>query len=248
MALPSTREQFKEYCLRALGKPVIEINVSDEQVEDRIDEALKYYYDYHHDGSHIVYIKHPLEANNFVNNQIEIPITEDVIGITEIFDTAGIISSSNMFDIRYQLALNDIQNLSSFSISPYYVARQNLRLIEEVIVGRQPIRYNRHINKLYVDIATSKVNVGDYIIIKAYKKTDPATYSDVWADRWLARYTQALIKIQWGSHMSKYEGVQLMSGISFSGRKIYEDGLNERNQLEDEMIATYSIPTSFEIG
>ena len=51
MSIPVTREQFKEYCLRKLGKPAIDINVDDTQIEDRIDDALAYYRDYHYDGT-----------------------------------------------------------------------------------------------------------------------------------------------------------------------------------------------------
>ena len=43
MAVPNTRDGLKDYCLRALGFGVIDINVSDAQVEDRIDEGLQYF-------------------------------------------------------------------------------------------------------------------------------------------------------------------------------------------------------------
>ena len=62
MAIPSSRNELKEHCLRRLGKPVVDINVDDEQVEDRIDEALLYYRDYHFDGTERVYVKHQVTA------------------------------------------------------------------------------------------------------------------------------------------------------------------------------------------
>jgi len=64
MATPSTRATFKEYCLRALGKPVIEINVDPDQVEDRIDEALQYFSQYHYDGVERVYLKYQITADD----------------------------------------------------------------------------------------------------------------------------------------------------------------------------------------
>ena len=50
MAVPNSRSTFKEHCLRRLGKPVIEINVDDDQLDDRVDQAIAYYQDYHFDG------------------------------------------------------------------------------------------------------------------------------------------------------------------------------------------------------
>ena len=58
--MASTREELKEYALRALGDPVVEINVADEQLEDRIDEALEYWRLYHHEGVEKMYLKHRL--------------------------------------------------------------------------------------------------------------------------------------------------------------------------------------------
>ena len=60
MANPNSRANLKEYCLRTLGKPVIEINVDDDQVEDRIDEALQYFAQYHYDGVERMYLKHQI--------------------------------------------------------------------------------------------------------------------------------------------------------------------------------------------
>ena len=58
MAEPATRENLKQYALRALGKPVIEINVDDDQLEDRIDEAIQYFTQYHYDGVKRTYLKY----------------------------------------------------------------------------------------------------------------------------------------------------------------------------------------------
>ena len=62
MANPNTRETLKQYALRNLGKPVIEINAEDSQLEDRIDEALQYYAQYHYDGIRRTYLKYKLTS------------------------------------------------------------------------------------------------------------------------------------------------------------------------------------------
>ncbi len=246
MATPTTRSEFKEYCLRKLGKPVIEINVDDDQVEDRIDEALRYYWDYHFDGSEKLYYKHQVTANNVVDKYITLP--ENIIGAVRIFNIGDPMVTNNLFDIRYQIALNDLYTLTSVSMIPYYMAFQHIQLLEQLLVGQQPIRYNRHTNKLYVDMDWNKVNVGNFLIVEAYETINPNTYTDAWGDRWLARYAAALIKRQWGSNLTKFSGMQLPGGVQFNGDKIYNDADNEVEALEKEMIVSYSLPVTDMIG
>lgn len=246
MAVPSTRATFKEYCLRSLGKPVLEINVDDDQVEDRIDEALKYYWDYHFDGSSKTYYKYQLTADDITNQYITLP--DNIIGVVNLFDIGDYTSSNNIFNIRYQIALNDLYTLTFQSMVPYYMAFQHLQLMQEILVGRQPIRYNRHRNIVHIDMNWDKVVVGQYIILEAYQIVDPDTYTDAWGDRWLARYATALIKRQWGSNITKFNGIQMPGGITFNGEKIYNDAIEEITKLEAEMISSYSLPVTDMIG
>lgn len=244
---PESREEFKEYCLRKLGKPVLEINVDDGQVEDRIEEALAYYHDYHFDGTQKVYLAHPVTAEDKTNKYITIP--EAVIGIINIFDVGDSYSTNNLFNIRYQIALNDLFAFNYGPFAPYYMALQNVALAEELFVGRQSLRYNRHVNRLYIDMDwEAKIATGEYIIIEAYQKVDPETYSDVWSDRWLQRYATALIKKQWGDNLKKFEGLQMPGGLTFNGQKIWDEATDELIKLEEEMISSYSLPVSDMIG
>jgi len=247
MAKPTTREEFKEYCLRKLGKPVIEINVDDTQIEDRIDDALSYYHDYHFDGTQKVYLAHAVTEEDKTNKYITIP--EAVIGVINIFDIGDSYSTNNLFNIRYQIALNDLFAFNYGPFAPYYMALQNVALAEELFVGRQSLRYNRHVNKLYIDMDwEEKVVTGEYIIIECYQKIDPETYSDVWADRWLEKYATALIKKQWGENLKKFEGLQMPGGLTFNGQRIWDEANDELSKLEEEMISSYSLPVSDMIG
>ena len=246
MAVPTSRSQFKEYCLRKLGKPVIEINVDDDQVEDRIDEALKYFWDYHFDGSEKIYYKHQITANNVVDKYITMP--ENINGVVRIFDISNAAMSTNLFDIRYQIALNDLYTLTSVSMIPYYMMFQHIQLMEQMLVGSQPIRYSRHKDRLYVDMDWTKLNVGQFLVVEAYEIIDPDVYTDAWGDRWLALYASALIKQQWGSNLSKFSGLQLPGGVQFNGDKIYNDATTDIENLEKEMLAGYSLPNVDMIG
>ena len=82
MAVVTSRAEFKEYCLRKLGSPVIQINVADEQVEDRVDDALEFYRDYHFDAAEDVFLKHQITEDDITNRYI--PINDLVIGIKRV--------------------------------------------------------------------------------------------------------------------------------------------------------------------
>lgn len=246
MATASSRATFKEWCLRSLGKPVIEINVDDDQVDDRVDEALEYWVDYHYDGTDHTWLKHQVTQTDKDNGYIT--VSENIIGIIDLFDIGDALSTNNLFNIRYQIALNDLYDLSRYDLVPYFMNFQNIRFIEEMLVGKQQFRFNRHTDKLHIDMDWDKLNVGDYIIAKVYQKLDPDTSTDAWNDRWLKRYATALIKRQWGSNLIKYEGMQLPGGVQFNGRSIYEDAIQEIQRLEEEMNTSYSLPVHDMIG
>jgi hypothetical protein len=246
MAVPASRSEFKEYCLRTLGKPVLEINVDDDQVEDRIDQALRYYWDYHFDGSEKVYYKHQVTAQDKINRYITLP--ENIIGAVNIFDIGDALNTNNMFNIRYQIALNDLYTLTSVSMVPYYMALQHIQFLEQMLVGKQPLRYNRHTDKLYIDMDWNKLEDSHYVIVEAYQVIDPDTYTDVWGDRWLAQYATSLIKRQWGTNMKKFDGMTLPGGIKFNGQRIYDEADDEIKSLEKEMISSYSLPVTDMIG
>lgn len=247
MAVPTTRAEFKAYCLRKLGSPVIEINVDDDQVDDRIDESLRYYWDYHFDGTEKIYYKHQVTEQDKTNKYITLP--ENIIGAVRIFPIADpIVRSDDLFNIRYQIALNDLYTLTSVSMVPYYMTMEHLALISELLVGQQPIRYQRHKDRLYADMDWDKINVGEYLLVEAYEVIDPDTWPEVWGDRWLQNYCTAKIKYQWGSNLTKFTGMSLPGGVQFNGEKILTDAQEEIAKMEQEMITSYSLPVSDMIG
>lgn len=247
MAVPTTKAEFKAYCLRKLGAPVIEINVDDDQVDDRVDEALRYYWDYHFDGSEKIYYKHQVTEQDRQNKYITLP--ENVIGAVSVFSLGDpMVRSDDLFNIRYQIALNDLYTLTSVSMIPYYMVMEHLSLITEMLVGKHPIRYSRHKDRLYVDMDWNTVKNGEYLLVEAYEVVDPDVYTDAWNDRWLQNYATALIKRQWGSNLTKFTGMSLPGGVQFNGEKIYNDAVDEIAKMEQEMISSYSLPVLDMIG
>jgi hypothetical protein len=246
MATPASRSDFKENCLRRLGKPVIEINVDDDQLDDRVDEALRYFWDYHFDGSEKTYYKYQITNNDKTNRYVTLP--DNIIGAVSIFDISSALGTNNLFNIRYQIALNDLYTLTSVSMVPYYMAMTHIQFLEQMLVGKQPIRYNRHNNRLYIDMDWDRFNIGDYLVVEAYNIVDPDVYTKAWSDRWLLRYGACLIKQQWGNNLKKFDGMKMPGGLTFNGQKIYNEATQEKLELEKEMIYSYSLPVTDMIG
>ena len=243
----ASRQEFKDYILRRLGAPVIDINVDDEQVEDRIDDALLKFRDYHYDGMQHVYLPYQVTEADRDNKYITLP--EDMIGVTRIFDVNDSYGAMNLFNIRYQLHLNELFNISSVSVTPYVVAMRHIEFLEEVFVGKKPVRFNRHMDRLYVDMAwKDDVLVGSFIIIDGYKTVNAEEFPDVWNDPWLKQYATALVKRQWGENLKKFEGMNRPGGLTFTGQKIWDEAREEVEKLDQEVINNYSLPVTDMIG
>ena len=172
MAKPTTRAEFKTYCLRRLGFPVIEINVDDDQVDDRIDDALAFFNDYHYDGTEKIFMKHRITAEDIDRRWIHCP--DAVTFVTNVFPFDDSNSSINMFDLRYQLRLHDLYDFTSVSYVSYEMTMQHIQTLNLLFSGKPQFRFNRHQNKLFLDIDwSSDREVGEYVIVECYRQLQP---------------------------------------------------------------------------
>ena len=336
MANPASREQLKQYALRILGKPVIEINVDDDQLEDRLDEALQYFAQYHYDGVERTYLKYQVTqadvdrmttdvepqtssktaskvTNTFtgdgttsaftlgtaadnadaltvtldgvantaftvsgttltmtegaVPNGVAIKVTiqntvstpwqeqpnyiicpEPVLAVNRIFPLSNR-GNQNLFDIRYQLRLNDLYDFSSTSIIHYDMVLRHLDFLDHILVGEKPTRFNQYNNRLYIDMDwKNDISVGEYLVIECYRKLDPETMTDVYNDIYLKRYVTALFKRQWGANLSKFNGVTMLGGVTLNGQQIFQEAQEDIRKLEEEIRGTYETPVTYMIG
>ena len=258
MAIPNSKSTFKDYCLRALGFGAIDINVTDAQVDDRIDEAVQYFAHYHYDSVEKVYLKHQMtqaEIDRATTNETTtatdsasssitadwlegkgfIPVPSSVLSVVQVFPF-DYSSTNGLFDIRYQIRLNDIYDFTSSSILHYQMVMDQIDLLSHILVGEIPIRHYEHQNRLYLDMDWNEdVTAGDYIVIECYRKLDPATNTDVFNDMHLKRYATALIKKQWGANLSKFQGVQMLGGVEMNGGEIYSQAQEEITNIEDQI-------------
>ena len=317
MASPTSRQGLIDYCLRKLGHPVLEINIDDDQIEDRIDEAFQFYRDFHFDATEKIYKSVLIEpsliqitginaANFSVGEKITgvtsgatgivyasvsanrfkiykiigtfsagevisggstgtsattysitlgnydnkyITLEDSILGVERVLQLSNKTSGMGMFDVRYQLLLNNIQSLTNTDIIYYSQLKTHLNLINDLMTGQKPIRFNRHMNRLFVDMDWGyDINVGDYIIVEGWAFLDPDTYTDVYNDGFLKRYATALIKLQWGNNLKKFEGVQLPGGVTLNGQKIYDEAVEEIDNLKEEAKITYQLPVDFFTG
>ena len=247
MATPSSRQGLIDYCLRKLSHPVVEINVDEDQIEDRIDEAFQFYRDFHYDAVEKVYLKELMTYNTIAQQYVT--LNDSIISVERVIQLTNKTTGAGVFDVRYQLMLNDIQSLTNTDLQYYSELKTNLQLINDLLTGQKPIRFNRHMNRMYVDMDwTRDVGVGDYIIIEAWRILDPDTYTDVYNDAYLKRYATALIKQQWGMNMKKFEGVQLPGGVLLNGQRIYDEATEEIKDLREEVQSTSQLPIDFFTG
>ena len=247
MALITTREQLKDYCLRRLGAPVIEINLDDDQVEDRLDDAFQFYREYHYDAVEMVYLKHEITSTDIANQYI--PVPDSVVGVSRMLPFTNRSDGTNIFSIRYQLLVNDLYSLMSTNLIYYAQVKTELELINQLLTGIKPVRFNRHMNRLYMDMDwKGDVDVGTFIIVECYRILDPETYRDVYNDMFLKRYATALLKRQWGENLKKFSGMQLPGGVTINADVIYQDALAEIDKIENEMQSGFELPVDMFTG
>ena len=268
MAVPSTKATLKEYCLRALGKPVIDINVDDDQVDDRIDEAVQYVCQYNTDGVERMYLKYLVTAADVTRMTTDSSesITQDgvttawkqganflvvpssVISVVNVFPLSDR-ANLNMFDVRYQLRLNDLYDFSSTSIVHYEMTMRHLDFLDHILVGEKPMRFNHLSNKLFIDMDWSRdITAGEYLIMEVYRKLNPDDNTDMYDDIYLKRYTTALIKRQWGQNLSKFNGTAMLGGVTLNGPELFSTAIAEQQKLEEEIRSNYEEPAHMQQG
>lgn len=254
MAAPNSRTAFKDYCLRKLGAPVIEINVADEQIDDRIDDALQKFTEYHFDGSEEKYIAYSVTASDVTNGYIT--VDDGIFMITEVLPSdSGIISDGGIFNVEFQMLQSDFFGStgvygSNGGLTDFYIMKTDLELMQRLLSAKKTFHFNRKTNRVYVKDAIK--SVGEILILKAYVKLAVDTagdqiFTDIWNDEWLKNYSTSLIKLQWGENMGKYSGVQLPGGITMNGLEIKSDAKEEIKELLEELDGL-QLPVDFAVG
>ena len=244
----TTRQGLIDYCLRRLGQPVIEINIDEDQLSERVDDALEYFQEYHFDGVEKVFLKHTVTAADITNEYI--PVADPVISVVRVLPIPNFDSfQGGFFNEEYQLRLQDLDNLSGTTLIDWTMTQMNFSLVDQLFGIAPQVLFNRKQNKVYLETDWSKkFIVGDVIVVEAYRALDPSTYTEVYNDMFLKRYTTALIKRQWGENLKKFTGVVLPGGITLDGKTIYDEAVEEILKIEEEMSLRYELPADGYVG
>ena len=236
MATPNTRQEFIDYCLRSLGAPVIEINVDDEQLEDRVDEGLQWFREHHPDGSRRHYLSFQLTQTIIDNGYLDLG-TASISTVVRMFPINTVSQTTNFFDIKYQMMLNDVTDLNNYAgdIAYYEQMQQHLSLLDMKLSGVPEITFDRQANRVYFYLSSEKLTIGDHVVVEVYGIRTPYSpterYNSLFNHKFLKEYTTAIIKRQWGTNLLKFDGMTLPGGVQISGRSIFEDANNELEQI-----------------
>jgi hypothetical protein len=251
----TSRTLLKEYCLRRLGHPVIEINVDDEQCDDRIDDALEFFAEYHFDGVEKVFLKHTITQDNIDNEYIAMsdpadPVGGPVIGVNRVLPVPNFNAfQTGFFNEEFQLRLQDLNTFTGSSLINWQMSLQNWSMVDHLFTVTPTVHFNRKQDKLYLETNwDDKFDVGDILIVECWRMLDPTQYTEVYNDMFLKKYASALIKRQWGENLKKFEGVQLPGGVTLNGKTIYDEAVEEITKIEEEMNLKYELPPTGRLG
>ena len=266
MAKPSSKEDLKESALRKLGKPVLEINVDDDQIDDLIDDAIQLYHERHGEGIDRVFLKHQIteeEKNIMVGvastttatstfggiNSIDytetanyLPLPDSIIGVNKVFKMDSSTISAGMFNIKYQIFLNDLYYYGAIDLLNYSMTKSYLETLDYILNPDVQIRFNKKNSRLYLDLNVKELTNDDFLILDCFRVVDPQSETNVYNDHWLKQYTTSLIKRQWGQNLIKFTGVKLPGGLELNGRQLYDDAVMELEKLDQKLMEEYAMP------
>lgn len=253
MAVVNSRQTLIDHCLRRLGAPVIEINVDDEQIEDKVDDAIQFYQEYHVDATVKRYYKHLVTADDIDIQYFQLQDI-DILSISRMLPiTSSYQASRGMFDVKYQLMLNDMASMNSFigDLAYHNQMQQYLSLLDDMLSGAPQVTFNRKLNRVYIfgDIADGDIKAGDYIVFEVYRLVDKDLIDGrFWNDMFLKDYVTQLIKQQWGMNLIKFDNMILPGGVTLNGRQMYDDATAEIEKIRENMRLEYEFPPDFYVG
>lgn len=240
------REDLKNYALRKLGYPALQINVTPEQIEDRIDDALESYWEWHHEGSYLDFVSRPLTQQEIDTK--EFAVDRWVYQVLGVMMLGSAYNDFNLEYVAYMQKLGSQVIVVGEGMTNYVVTQSYLSMVRDFFSPEKRIQFTQTHDKIRIHSSMSNFSAGDYLVLEVYRFSDPNTYREAWNDWWLKAYATALIKQQWGQNMLKYSGFQLPSGITLNGRDIYQDALAEIEKLDAALISTESTPADFFVG
>lgn len=240
---PATKLELQEYCLRKLGKPTIEINIAQTQMDDLIDDALQLAFEYHSDWSKRCYYNHLITQDDVDNQYLTIP--DDVLRVVRIFP----IDIYNLSDYQYVVQMYNLYGFFNSDLTTYYMTQSYLNFVQKILKPEFAINFSRFENRITVDTNwRTNFVVGSYVVFETYNKIDNTTNSKAYNDMWFKKYCTQIFKRQWGENLKKYGGVALPGGITLNGKEIWDEAVQEIDKLIEDLEERYVEPAQFFVG
>lgn len=242
MAKLQTKQEFIDYCLRKLGHPVIKINVAQEQLADRVDEAFEVYSEKHFDATEEQWVHYQVTQDDVDAGYIIVP--SDILAVISVMpaNTLTATASSDMFSYQYQIMVNELSPWSPFDSIDYFMKMTSIEETRWLIDVNERFKHVRHESKLTI---YKKLSVGENLILRVFRILDQ---EKVWNDRWLKQYATALIKLQWAENTGKFTGVQLLGGVEINSDRMLAEAKEEIQKLEQQLNEEFSEPIGFIFG
>jgi hypothetical protein len=250
MAMITSREDLKKYCLRRLGAPLVQIDITDESMDDCIDDCLAFMQEHYFDGSDRYFYKHQITQLDIDNKYITVPLY--IWGVNELFSVTNTNGSQmSIFDVEYQMRSSDqfrAMSTGSGGLVYYTQMMQTLSMMNDILNVKRQFRFNRNSDKLYIDMNwNSRVSVGLWILMDCYAVMDPEVNTKFWNNHTFKSICVARFKMQWASAYSKFANIQLPGGVTVDGGEMYSIAKSEYDELADDIINNSS-PTGIYYG
>lgn len=250
MAKLNSFTDLRNYCLKSLGAPVIDIELDEGQIKDRIQDAIEYFVERHYDGTEQTVYVHKVTTAEAASQYITIP--ENIQAIVDVQLGQGNITSGGSTVAGFGTLVPTFTTEQIFasaqtgSFSGYFLTKSYYSMIQDMF---QP-----HANYVYTP-ATHRMSLigttlyeGQMISIEGYKTVDAENFVDIYNERFIKKLSTAYIKKQWGINTKKYANVQLAGGITMNGQLIYDEAVQEIDKLEEDFEERYEMQCPLMIG
>jgi len=212
----------------------------------------------------VTYPNPPTQVEDkYVENSNWIHLPDYVIGVEKVYvppeaTGSGFIGYPNLIGPDGGLAggcggggfggLAGMGYLNGGDMISYFMAKQWIATFDYMFNPDAAIRFNKRMDRLYLDINWRRLSAGDLIVVDCYRALDPEQFVEVYNDSWVKKWFTALLKKQWGQNLMKFKGTRLAGGIEMNGREIYDEGVKELEIIKNDMSSHYELPPLDMIG
>jgi hypothetical protein len=227
------------------GQGAVNVEVTPAQADNLVDDALQTFREYHYDATFRTYLSHQIQATDITNKWI--PCDDSILTVVRALKVTQ--STINLFDIRYQLKLQDFYNYSNVSMVHYEITQEKLALLDWMLNPEPTVAFERYMNQIHVNLDwEAEVNVGDWIVFEVYKIVDEIDFPRIWQDKWLKAYAVALFKRMQGTNLKKLGKINEVGGVVLNGQQIWDEANKEIERLEKSLREDYQPPARIFLG